>query len=84
MGFASDGYQMVAASTVITGNGQIADGLTTPLYGVCSISGQLTDDEEQKCSVVVDGANVTIYVYKEDGSAGDSGVTVFWFVIGTP
>ena len=84
VGFASSGYQMVAASTVITGNAQIADGLTTPLYGVCSISGQLTDNEEQKCSVAVSGADVTIYVYKENGSAGDSGVTVFWMVVGTP
>jgi len=84
MGFASDGYQMVLGSSTVTTTTAIVHGLTTPVYGFCTMSGSLTDNEEQKCSVGISGSDVTIYVWKEDGTAGDSGVLVFWQVFGTP
>lgn len=84
LGYASSGESLIMGSTVITNSGTVSHGLTTPSYGVCSYSGQLTDNEEQLCSVNISGATVTIYTYKEDGSAGDSGVAIFWMLVGTP
>lgn len=84
LGYASDGYQLVLGSSTVTTTTVIVHGLTTPLYGFCTMSGSLTDNEEQKCSVGISGSDVTIYVWKEDGTAGDSGVLVFWQVFGTP
>jgi cytoskeletal protein CcmA (bactofilin family) len=84
LGFGTDGYQMVLGSSTVTTTTVITHGLTTPLYGFCTMSGSLTDNEEQKCSVGISGADVTAYVWKEDGTAGDSGVAVFWQVFGTP
>jgi hypothetical protein len=52
--------------------------------GICTLAGELVDNEEQLCSVKINGATVSIYVYKEDGSAGDSGVSVHWYLIGLP
>jgi len=84
LGYASSGEQIIFGSTTITNSGTVAHGLTTPSYGLCTYSGTLTDNEEQKCSVNISGATVTVYTYKEDGSAGDSGVDIFWMVVGTP
>jgi hypothetical protein len=84
LGFGTDGYQMVLGSVEVTETVTVTHGLTTPLYGFCTMSGSLTDNEEQVCSLGILTDTVTIYVYKEDGSAGDSGVDVFWQVYGTP
>ena len=84
LGFGTDGYQIVLGSSTVTTTAVITHGLTTPLYGFCTMSGSLTDDEEQKCSLGISGADVTVYVWKEDGTAGNSGVDVFWQVFGTP
>lgn len=84
LGFAFDGYQMVLGSSTVTTTTVITHGLTTPLYAFCTMSGSLTDNEEQICSVGIVTDTVTLYVWKEDGTAGDSGVDVFWQVFGTP
>ena len=84
LGFGTDGYQIVLGSSTVTTTTVITHGLTTPLYGFCTMSGSLTDNEEQKCSLGISGADVTVYVWKEDGTAGNSGVDVFWQVFGTP
>jgi cytoskeletal protein CcmA (bactofilin family) len=84
LGFGTDGYQMVLGSVEVTETVTVTHGLTTPLYGFCTMSGSPTDNEEQVCSLGILTDTVTIYVYKEDGSAGDSGVDVFWQVYGTP
>jgi len=84
MGVSSSGFQMVWGTDTITNSATVAHGLTSPAAGWCTYSGTLTDNEEQKCSVNISGATVTIYTYKEDGTAGDSGVAIYWMVIGTP
>lgn len=69
---------------MITATANVVHGLTSPVMGVCTLAGELVDNEEQLCSVKINGATVSIYVYKEGGAAGDSGVTVYWYLIGTP
>jgi len=83
--YATAGYELVAGATSSTATTVISGhGLSAPLYGTCTISGTLTDDEEQKCSLAISGSTVTSYVYKEAGGAADSAVTVLWILIGTP
>ena len=84
VGSADSGFQMDWGSDVITGSLAVMHNLITPTVGICSLSGELVDNEEQKCSVKINGATVTIYVYKEAGTAGDSGVKVFWMLMGLP
>lgn len=84
LGFASDGYQAVIGSITVTNSQTVTHGLTTPTYGLCAFGSTLTDNEEQKCSVVISGTTVTLYTYKEDGSAGDSGVDIYYQIVGTP
>lgn len=84
LGASASGFQGVWGTTTITNSGTVAHGLTSPAWGTCAYSGTLTDNEEQLCSVDISGATVTIYTYKEAGTAGDSGVAIYWMVIGTP
>lgn len=84
LGSADSGFQAKWGSTVITATANVVHGLTGPVMGVCSIGAELVDNEEQVCSVKISGSTVSIYVYKEAGAAGDSGVKVYWLVLGTP
>lgn len=84
IGYTDSGFQAKWGSDVVTGTKNVTHGLTSPVAGVCTLAGELTDNEEQVCSVKINGSTVSIYVYKEAGAAGDSGVTVYWWLIGTP
>lgn len=84
IGYTDSGFQAKWGSDVITSTANVTHGLTTPVVGLCTLAGELVDNEEQKCSLKITGSTVSIYVYKEDGSAGDSGVTVYWYLIGLP
>lgn len=84
MGYASSGWEMVAGTASATATTVVATTITTPTYALCTITDGLTDNEEQKCSTTLSGANMTINVYKEDGSAADSAVNVDYIVIGQP
>lgn len=84
LGYSKSGEQIVFGSSAITATTVIAHGLTTPTYALCTYSGTLTDNEEQLCSMAIAGAVVSAHAYKEDGSAADSAVTIFWMVVGTP
>jgi hypothetical protein len=84
IGYTDSGFQAKWGSDVITSTANVTHGLTTHVVGLCTLAGELVDNEEQKCSVKITGSTVSIYVYKEDGSAGDSGVTVYWYLIGLP
>ncbi|OQA19152.1 MAG: hypothetical protein BWY63_01810 [Chloroflexi bacterium ADurb.Bin360] len=84
IGYTDSGFQAKWGSDVITATANVVHGLTTPVVGICTLAGELVDNEEQLCSVKINGATVSIYVYKEDGSAGDSGVSVHWYLIGLP
>jgi len=84
IGYTDSGFQAKWGSDVITATKNVVHGLTTPVMGVCTLGGELVDNEEQLCSVKISGSTVSIYVYKEAGAAGDSGVTVYWYLIGLP
>ena len=84
LGYASSGEQVVLGTTAVNDIGTISHGLTTPNYALCSLSGKIIDNEEQKCSIDIVGSVVTVYVYKEDGTTGDNAVDVFWMVVGIP
>lgn len=84
LGSEDSNFQLSWGSDTITGSLQITQKVGTPTVAWCTMNQQLTDNEEQKCSAVIVGTDVTIYVYKEDGSAGDSGAVVGWLVIGIP
>lgn len=76
---------MVMGSEVITGTGAVTHGLTTPLYGLCSIGNAVQAAAEALCSVVITGSTVTVNVWGVDGTTpGAAGATVFWQVAGTP
>ncbi len=82
----SAAVQTIYGSSVVTGTATLAHGLTTPLYAFCSLGADPVDNEEDRCTVLISGSTVTAKVWKEAASptAGDSGVAVYWSVVGTP
>jgi hypothetical protein len=84
LGAGSSGFKVVWGNTTVTNTETASHGLTSPVWATCAYSGTLTDNEEQLCSISISGSTVTINTYKEDGTAGDSGVVILWQVIGAP
>lgn len=82
----SAAVQTIYGSNTITGTLGVTHGLTTPLYAFCAMGTDPVDDQEDRCTVTIAGATVTVKVWKEAATptAGDSGVTVYWTVVGTP
>lgn len=73
-------------SNVITGTLGISHGVTTPQTAFCTMGADPVNDEEDRCTVTISGATVTVKVWKEAATptAGDSGVLVYWQVAGQP
>jgi|WetSurMetagenome_2_1015567.scaffolds.fasta_scaffold20352_4 hypothetical protein len=73
-------------SNVITGTLGISHGVTTPQTAFCTMGADPVNDEEDRCTVTISGATVTVKVWKEASTptAGDSGVLVYWQVAGQP
>ena len=80
----SGATRLVVGSNTITGTLNVTHGLTTPLYALCTLGQDPVATEESSCTTVVSGSTVTVKVWKTTQAAGDSGVTVFWLVAGTP
>lgn len=82
----SAALKTIYGSDTITGTLAVTHGLTTPLYAFCSMGADPVDNEEDRCTVLISSSTVTVKVWKEATSptAGDSGVTVYWSVVGTP
>lgn len=82
---ASSAYKTVWGSDTITATLAVTHGLTTPLYAFCTLGADPTNGEESHCSVAISSSTVTVKVWKEDlPAAGDSGILVYWSVVGTP
>ena len=84
VGLFSGATTSVFGSNTITDTLAVTHGLTTPLVALCTLGTDPVDNEEQMCSATIAGATVTVKVWKEGAAAGDSGVTVYWMVAGTP
>ena len=78
--------KVIYGSNVVTGTLAVTHGLTTPLYAFCAMGTDPVDDQEDRCTVTISSSTVTVKVWKEASTptAGDSGVTVYWQVVGTP
>lgn len=82
----ADSLMTVHGSSVVTGTATLTHSLATPLYAFCTMGTDPVNDEEDRCTVTISGTTVTAKVWKEAATptAGDSGVTVYWQVVGTP
>ena len=76
--------RLVVGSNTITGTLNVTHGLTTPLYALYTLGQDPVATEEASCTTAIAGSTVTVKVWKTTQAAGDSGVTVFWLVAGTP
>jgi hypothetical protein len=89
VGFASSGQQFVFSSSSITGTAVAAHGLTTVTYALCTIGEDPiagANGHSAICSVTVAANVVTVKAWKDDlvTAATETGLTVYWLVVGTP
>lgn len=88
LGHASDGLQAVYATTGITGTAQLAHGLTTVDWALCTMAEAPTAGvgDGAYCGVISASNIVTATVYQDDfvTAATEADVAVNWLVIGTP
>jgi len=89
VGYATSGQQFKFGSSSITGTATAAHGLTTVTYALCTIGEDPiagASGHSAICSVTVAANVVTVKAWKDDliTAATESGLTVYWLVIGTP
>lgn len=73
----------IFGSNTITGTLAVSHGLTTPVYGFCTLAAD-TSANNYACSVSISGGTVTVKTWKTAGVPGDAGILVYWQVVGTP
>jgi len=89
IGYTTSGQQAVFSSSSITGTAVAAHGLTTVTLALCTIGEDPiagAGGHGPICSVGISGAVVTVKAWKDDNvtEAIETGLTVYWLVIGTP
>lgn len=83
--YGTNGQRQVCGTTTVTDTATASHGLTTPVYGWCTLNKKYAGDAVD-CNAVTSGVTVTLYVYNSAATpaANSAGVSVTWCVIGTP
>ena len=88
IGHDTSGEQFIYGTESITGTAEVAHGLTTVTYALCTMAEDPTvgAGEGATCSLTISTNTVTVKVWQDDNvtAATETEVDVNYFIIGTP